>query len=425
MRARILPAGASKKQGVSMAERKLVMIDVAAGTAMESQSGMQMNRPRIFGAMEEPDDAARRTAAIIMHPTSNFMGHYLISPLAERGIACLGLNSRFAGSDVVLQMERVIQDLGAGVRYLRDKGYGRVILIGNSGGAALASFYQAQAEHLTVTHTPSGEAIALCPEDLPAADAIILSAAHAGRSRLMADWIDPSVIDEQDAHATDPAFDCYNRVNGPPFSTEFLVKFRAAQVARRDRIESWCRTRLAALGDAPQGGRNEAFIVHRTHADPRMVDLSLDANDRPLGSFWGDPAAVNRSANAMGRFTTLTAYLSQWAGCSQADGPTNLERTSVPVCLFDHTGDASTFPSTIQLWQKAFGTRGETHQLHGGNHYLLGQPNLVRQMADTISNFVKRRLDDVQGPGDHYIATRGPERKSTGPAEGIDGNAVA
>lgn len=375
-----------------MPERRLAIIDVVAGSPMESQSGMQMNRPRIFGAYEEPDRSTRRTAAIVMHPTSNFMGHYLITPLAERGIACMGLNSRYAGSDVVLQMERVIQDLGAGVRYLRENGYERIVLIGNSGGAALVSFYQAQAENLTVTHTPAGEVINLVPDDLPPADAIVLCAAHAGRSRLMAEWIDPSVTDEHDPVATDPVLDCYNPANGPPFSKDFLTRFRAAQIARRDRIEAWCRERLAELRKTPGGSQNEAFIVHRTHADPRMVDLALDTNDRPPGSIWGDPSAVNRAANAMGRFTTLTAFLSQWAGCSHADGPDNLARTSVPVCLFDHTGDASTFPSTIRLWQQAFGVRGETHALKGGNHYLLGQPGLMEQMSDTIADFVSRRL---------------------------------
>lgn len=375
-----------------MPERRLVTIDVAAGTPMESQSGMQMNRPRIFGACEEPDGGSRQTAAIVMHPTSNFMGHYLITPLAERGVACMGLNSRYAGSDVVLQMERVIQDLGAGVRYLRDRGYERIVLIGNSGGAALASFYQAQAENLTITHTPAGEAVNLVPQDLPPADAIVLCAAHAGRSRLMAEWIDPSVIDERDPFATDPTLDCYSPTNGPPFSDDFLARFRSAQIARRDRIEAWCRERLGELRKTPDGPQNEAFVVHRTHADPRMVDLTLDPNDRPSGSIWGNPSSVNRAANAMGRFTTITAFLSQWAGCSQADGPDNLARTSVPVCLFDHTADASTFPSTIRLWQRAFGGRGETHALRGGNHYLLGQPDLVQRMVETIGDFLARRL---------------------------------
>ena len=84
-----------------------------------------------------------------MHPTSNFMGHYLIGPLADRGITCLGLNSRFAGNDTVLLMERVLQDLGAGVKFMRATlGCERVVLVGNSGGAALAAYYQAEAEQL-------------------------------------------------------------------------------------------------------------------------------------------------------------------------------------------------------------------------------------------------------------------------------------
>ena len=376
-----------------MPDRKLATIEVAKGSAMESQSGLQMNRPHIYGAYEEPENGPRNMAAIIMHPTSNFMGHYLISPLAQRGIACMGLNSRFAGSDVVLTMERVIQDLGAGVRFWREKGYDRIILIGNSGGAALAAFYQAQAENLTVTHTPAGEPVPLSPAELLPADAIVLSAAHAGRSRLMADWIDPSVVNETDPQATDAALDCYDIKNGPPFSAEFLARFKKAQLARRDKIEHWCKTRLAKLHHHPDGPQNEAFVVYRTHSDPRMLDVSLDANDRPPGSIWGDPAAVNRAGNAMGRFTTLTAFLSQWAGCSNADGPDNLAATSVPVCLFNHSADASTFPSTLKLWQNAYGSRGETHLLKGGNHYLLGQPGLIRQMADTIVDFSERVLD--------------------------------
>ena len=149
-----------------MAELRLAVIDVKPGAAMESQSGMQMLRPRIYGAYAEP--AAKSVAAIVMHPTSNFMGHYLIQPLAERGVCCLGLNSRYAGNDSVLLMERVIQDLGAGVKFLRGLGYRHVVLIGNSGGAALASFYQAQAEALSAETFVDGDPTHLVADDLPA-----------------------------------------------------------------------------------------------------------------------------------------------------------------------------------------------------------------------------------------------------------------
>ena len=132
---------------MAVPELQLAVIDVKPGAAHESQSGLQMLRPRIYGAWMRParPAGAQRIAAIVMHPTSNFMGHYLIEPLAARGIACMGLNSRYAGNDTLLLMERVIQDLGAGVQFLRAQGYDKIVLIGNSGGGSLAAFYQAQA----------------------------------------------------------------------------------------------------------------------------------------------------------------------------------------------------------------------------------------------------------------------------------------
>lgn len=367
-----------------MAERDLVMLSVRQGAAMESQSGLQMLAPRIFGAAEHPA-GPRGTGCIVMHPTSNFMNHYLIGALARRGIGCLGLNSRYAGSDTTLLMERVIQDLGAGVRYLREQGYERVVLIGNSGGAALVSFYQAQAERLTVTHSPAGDPIDLSPEDLPPCDGIVLCAAHAGRSRLFLDWIDPSMIDEADPLATDPALDCYDPRQDRPFTPEFLAAFAAGQRLRRDALERRVLARLRQLRADPDGPQDAAFCVYRTHADPRMVDLTLDANDRAPGSIWGDPRRVNYGANAMGRFTTLTAFLSQWSSLSQADGPDNLARTTVPVKFFEYTADASTFPSTARLWAAAAGPRMRAEAVVGANHYLAGQPTLVAQVADSIA----------------------------------------
>ncbi|WNV11800.1 alpha/beta hydrolase [Tardiphaga sp. 709] len=356
---------------------------------MESQSGLQMQSPRIYGAYEEPSPRTGKTACVVMHPTSNFHGHYLITPLAKRGICCLGLNSRYVGNDTTLLMERVIQDLGAGVNFLRRQGYERVVLIGNSGGGALVSFYQAQAEKLTVTQAPDGTPVAIGPDDLPPADGIILSAAHLGRSRLLVEWIDPAVIDETDPIATDPDLDVFDPSNGPPFDPEWINRFRAAQRERRDRIEAWVWQRLRQLRKSGPA-RDMAFVIHRTQADPRLLDLSLDANDRPVGSIWGSAREVNYASNAMGRFTSLSAFLSQWASCSQADGPTNLARTSIPVLLFEHSADASTFPSTRGAWLAAAGSRARVHRLPGANHYLAGQPALIEETADVIAEWIAR-----------------------------------
>jgi pimeloyl-ACP methyl ester carboxylesterase len=369
-----------------MRPKELVTLDVKPGAALESQSGLQMLRPRIYGAMREAD-GPRKVAAIVMHPSSNFMGHYLIDPLAQRGVTCMGLNSRYSGNDTVLLMERVIQDLGAGVRHLRDVGYDKVVLIGNSGGAALAAFYQAQAESLTAHHFIDGDPTHLHPSDLPSVDGIALCAAHLGRSRLMSSWIDPSVTDEHDPLSVNPLFDMYDQRHGQRYSTEFLQAFHVAQKARYDRIEQWALDRLQLLRSTPGAPRDQAFIIYRTHADPRCVDLSLDANDRLPGSVWGDARQVNYSANAMGRTTSLTAFLSQWSSRSAADGPDNLARTSVPAMLLTYTADQSTFPSTRDTWLAAGAGRLRNTNIAGGNHYLAGQPALVEQAADEIAQW--------------------------------------
>jgi pimeloyl-ACP methyl ester carboxylesterase len=366
-----------------------VIIDVRAGASAESQSGLQMLRPRIWGAFARPPGV--RIAAIVIHPTSNFMGHYLLDPLSKRGIATLGLNTRYMGNDAVLLLERAIQDLGAGVKWLREQGFDRVVLIGNSGGGALVSFYQAQAERLDITHTPAGDPIDLEPNDLPPAHGIVLCAAHLGRSRLMQTWIDPSVFDETDLLSSDPALDMFAPHNGPPYTAEFLMRYRTAQIERVGRIESWVRARLRQLRAIPDGPRDQAFVVNRTLADPRCLDPELDSNDRVPGTtVWGPPRAQNYAANSMGRYTSLTGFLSQWSASSRGDGPTNLARTSVPVLLMEHTADPSVFPSDNDAWAEAAGDRVTRRRLQGGNHYLQGRPDLVNELADSIHAFAER-----------------------------------
>ena len=147
-----------------MVEREFIELPVKPGSALESQSGLQTNWPRVYGVLYGPPtarDSRTKTAAIVIHPSSNFMGHYLLGPLGARGVSILGLNTRYVNNDSVLIMERAIQDLGAGVRLLRDRGFEKVVLIGNSGGGALTAFYQAEAEGLTVSQTPAGDPIAL------------------------------------------------------------------------------------------------------------------------------------------------------------------------------------------------------------------------------------------------------------------------
>lgn len=374
-----------------MPERQLVEIDVKPGPMSETQSGVSRLKPRILGALVDPDRRGE-TAAIVMHPTNSFLGHPLLEPLAARGITMLGLNSRFMNNDAALIMERVIQDLGAGVAWLRRRGHRKVCLIGFSGGAAMSCFYQAEAEAPSVTRTPAGDEVSFDPSEMPPADGVALIAAHLGRSRLLLDWIDPSVVDESDAGSRDPSLDMYDEGIAPPYGDDFLARYRAAQRARRDRIEGWVKGRLD--GARAEGrATDEAFVIHRTFADPRFMDLSLDPNDREPGGIWGNAREVNYSANAIGRYTSLTAFMSQWSSASQADGPANIARTTVPVQYIELTGDASAFPSTTAIWRDAIAARARggparAHAIRGASHYLK-QPAHLSEAADALAGWME------------------------------------
>ena len=62
--------------------------------------------------------------------------------------------------------------------------------------------------------------------DLPPADGYVASAAHPGRPDVLTAWMDASVIDENDALASDPDLDLFNERNGPPYSKEFIERYR-------------------------------------------------------------------------------------------------------------------------------------------------------------------------------------------------------
>jgi pimeloyl-ACP methyl ester carboxylesterase len=373
-------------------ENEILFEHVALGMNVankaENQSGLQNLNPRIYGVLAVPK-AGSRVGCVLMHPASNFMGHYLIQPLAARGVACLALGSRYMGNDVLLQMEQVIQDLGTGVDFLRKRGYRHIVLIGNSGGAALSAFYQAEAEDLTVTEFVDGGPTSLTADQLPPVDGLILSAAHLGRTQFLLDWIDPAVVDERDLLTSDLSVDMYDGKEVAPYDRAFVDLYRQRQRARRDRIEAWVEERLLKLKRLPSGPKDEPFIIHRTHADLRFLDLTLEPNDRQLGGIWSDPRSVNYSPNAIGRFTSLRSFLSQWSTRSRADGPTSLRRTSVPILHIYHTADASTFESTKNAWMEAAPNRIRNVDLVGANHYLTGQPALVESSADTMAEWIK------------------------------------
>jgi pimeloyl-ACP methyl ester carboxylesterase len=364
----------------------LVAIDVKPGGASDSQSGLNLLNPRIWGRLAA-EGCGKEVAFVVIHPSSNFHGHYLVGPLEKRRHALLALNTRYAGNDTTLLMERCIQDLGAGVAFLRSQGYKRIVLLGNSGGGSLAAFYQSQAERLTLKTTPDGRPIDLEPGDLPPVDGLAMCAGHPGRAQVLTDWLDPSVIDENDMLAADPELDMFDSRNPPPYDRDWLRRYRAAQLARNERITDWALARLRSF-DAdpdPERPKDAAFLVFRTAADPRFVDLTIDPSDRKAGTTRGSARASNYGVMHTGRICSLRSWLSQWSvRLSRADGPKCLERTSVPVLSVAYSADPVVFPSQVRQFSEAARGRCTEHMLQGATHHMQGQPQLIERLADLL-----------------------------------------
>jgi len=378
---------------------QIISIDVRPaelGDKSPRQGVQDVVRPRIYGRLVE-NVGSRDVAYLVLHPAVNFMHHYLIDPLQTRGKTVLGLNTRYVNNDSTLLVERVIQDIGAGVKFLRGRGYKRVVYIGNSGGGSVGTLYQSQAENLTIETTPDGLSIDLCEEDLPPVDAIVLASCHIGRGRHFGMSLDPSVLDERDLTGTDPDLDMFNPKNGPPFDREWLARYAAAQQARHQRITDWALKRLREIDETRDvsGITDEAFIIHRTYARPQVLDPTIDPNDRPVAaSIWGGAKATNYSASILGRFTTLRSYLSQWSLLGRAaDGPARLAETSVPVINIRFSADEGTYPSLTQEYTDAASGRCDEYTLKGARHFPFKQengPELISELADIIVEWGNR-----------------------------------
>ncbi|HEY2449933.1 MAG TPA: alpha/beta hydrolase, partial [Mycobacterium sp.] len=253
-----------------------------------------------------------KVAMIATHYQIDFSEHYLADYMATRGIGFLGWNTRFRGFESAFLLDHALVDIGVGVRWLREaQAVETIVLLGNSGGGSLMAAYQAQAVDPNVTPL-AGMRPAAGLTDLLPADGYVASAAHPGRPDVLTKWMDAAVVDENDPVATDPDLDLFNERNGPPYSPEFLTRYRSAQVVRNHAITDWAekelkRVRAAGFSDRP-------FTVMRTWADPRMVDPTIEPTNRqPNFCYAGDPAKANRSAHGIAAACTLRNWLAMWS----------------------------------------------------------------------------------------------------------------
>lgn len=340
------------------------------------------------GVYHRPAGRRPRTAFIATHYNVDFSEHYLAEHLAARGYGFLGWNTRFRGDEAHFLLDHALADIGTGVRWLREEaGAERVVLLGNSGGGSLMAAYQSQAVEPNVTPVAGMRPVPAI-EDLPPGDLFIALAAHSGRPEVLTAWMDPSVTDETDALSADPSLDPFDPGNGPPFDPEFQARYRAAQRARNERITDWVLARLDALEGTR--ARDALFTVHRTWADLRMIDPSIEPSDREPGRcYLGDPAKANYGVFGIGSLCTLRTWLSMWSlRTSQCAAAPHLARITVPSLVVHATADECVYDSDARAIFGALAARDKTLEFIKDSHYL---PGSRPQAADLIDAWVRER----------------------------------
>jgi pimeloyl-ACP methyl ester carboxylesterase len=343
-----------------------------------------------------PKGKRSKTLAVFMHPASTLQLLPVPRALAQAGVHVLCAGSRFAKNDTPLIMEKVVLDLGAYLRHAKEEwGYEKIVLCGWSGGGSLALFYQSQAEKPSVAATPAGDPVDL--SGLVKADATIFQAAHLSRATYLAESIDPSVMDENDPERRDAQLDIYDPrcPDQPPYTEEFIRRFRAAQLARVRRRTAWVKDLLARLkGDEMERG----FVTHRTMADLRFLDPAIDPNERKPGwCYMGKPATANNGPIGLARFSTLRAWLSQWSiDDTNALGPKCAAAISVPLLAIENSADDAVPQPHARIIHDAAASRDKTFRvIKGATHYYQGQPELLKQAVELCVGWMdKQKLLD-------------------------------
>lgn len=370
-----------------------------------------------------------RTVVCISHPRADMSQHYAIPQLIEAGFACYSHQCRGLNNDIDCVHEELLLDLATGYRHLKTKlGFERIVLLGNSGGGSLFSFYQAQASQppeARLKHSPAGDPTLLEQIDMPKADGLMFIAVHPGEGVFMLDEIDPSIPEEGDPLSVDPALDMYDPDNGfraPPepssYTTAFVERFRTAQRARVARLDAKARGHIAEqnrykklMSDPSYEKlplRERIYIerrakvghymtIYRTEANPAYCDLTLKSwrSTRTVGSVVGPrPDVMNYARGGHSRIITPRAWLSSWSGLSSnATIVASIRFNHDPLLIVAFTGDHGCFPEDNKQQLDASPAKDKEMAFSAANHF--GYPLTERRRAvDILVQWMKKRFPD-------------------------------
>ena len=322
--------------------------------------------------------------------------HYACPLPAAAGYAVLGFGTRYMNNDTDCLHEACITDVQTAHDEMVRRGAEAVVLLGNSGGGSL---------------------MAMANAELGIGDGWVGMAAHPGEGVFMLQVIDPSVIDEADPFATNPELDMYHPDNGwrpwpepCTYDPAWVERYRAAQIERVARIDAVAKESIDASRevladlqtvnkrDDPAAWRElrrravftKYLTIYRTLADPAYLDLSIDPDDRAMGSLFAfpDPFDANYGRGGLARTMTARGWLSTWSGLSSgARLADTMPQVKVPTLLIHPTADTE-----IRVWQAkeivaAAGAADVTYiEMQGALHYLEGdRPEALGHVADWLA----------------------------------------
>ena len=336
----------------------------------------------VRGLLWTPPNGKWKTAVILSHPRGDFSVHYACPLLAAAGYAVFGFSTRYINNDTDCLHENCIVDVKVAHDEMIRRGAEAVVLLGNSGGGSL---------------------MAMAHAELGIGDGWVGMAAHPGEGVFMLQVIDPSVTDESDPFSRDPALDMYNPDNGwrpwpepSSYDPAWLETYRAAQIARVARIDAVAKQSIA---DAEEAGQQlegihkstnlaewrdlrarrvftKYLTIYRTLADPAYLDLSIDPDQRPMGSLFAfpDPFEANYGRGGLARTMTARGWLSTWSGLSShAKLADTMPDVKVPTLLVHPTADTEIRIRQAQEIVANSGAPDSTYlEMKGAPHYLEG-----------------------------------------------------
>lgn len=330
-----------------------------------------------------------KVAVIAAHYNVDFTEHYMAPYFARRGIGFLGWNTRYRGFEDQFLLDQALVDIGVGTRWLREEaGVETIVVLGNSGGGSLMAAYQGEATRPSLEASgPAAEALL----SLVKADLYIALNAHLGRPEVLTVLMDPSVTDENDPIATDPALDPFNPDHGPPFDEAFIARYHAAQRERNARITRWAKSELDRL--AEHGFTDRLFPLFRCWADLRMIDPTIDPSDRlPNRCYRGEPRIANRGPS-IGRVNFCKTWLSMWSlETSRCVGKPHLEKFDIPSLVVLGTADTGVFPSDAKTIHACIGAQDKQLEFVPGAHYFEDSTDERENVADLMVEWIRSRL---------------------------------